>query len=556
MKRKGFTLIELLAVIVILAVIIAIAIPSVSSIMSSVKKNTFDSDAKLIIKSIKNRTLENPSLDVNELNKENLSSVIGVSDENIKDIAVTDVSGELQVVITGQNKWDNYVACGSYTNMKVSEGEYCTGIIPTDDSCFTFDSATDTITDFNESCSGDIVIPNTINGTNVEHIAPGAFTNRLSHYCYYHDGSGNQIETQVAIDYVHTDSDGYEFCWYNTEKTAITSVVLPKYLKTIGYTAFNNSQITSITIPNSVTDIGVGAFANSTLTNVIIGNNVSAISDYAFRNNQIQKVDIPDSVTRIGDQAFAFNQINSANFGANIETIDYSAFYSNQLTNLKLPNKLAYIGVYGFASNQITNVEFGAGVDTIDSDAFCSNQVTSVNFPEGTREIWYYVFEENPIKSVSIPSTVSFIGNGIVNNPELTTISVDSNNPTYKSVNNAVYTKDGKTLIIGTKGMSNNIESTVTALENDCFWNTGITNVTIPTTVTRIGTWALAQNALTSVTVPNSVTSIGESAFRYNNILQGNAKIDRASGTVTIGPYAFYNNGASQATTITPVYLR
>jgi hypothetical protein len=104
--------------------------------------------------------------------------------------------------------------------------------------------------------------------------------------------------------------------------------------------------------------------------------------------------------------------------------------------------------------------------------------------------------------------------------------------------------------------MSNNIESTVTALENDCFWNTGITNVTIPTTVTRIGTWALAQNALTSVTVPNSVTSIGESAFRYNNILQGNAKIDRASGTVTIGPYAFYNNGASQATTITPVYLR
>jgi prepilin-type N-terminal cleavage/methylation domain-containing protein len=555
LKNKAFTLIELLAVIVVLAIIMAIAVPSISSLIGSAKRNTFDSDAKLIIKSIENKILEDPSIDVSELNKENISSVIGISDENIKDISVSDTSGDIQVAITGQNKWNNYVACGSYTDMSVSEGDYCTGIIPADDSCFTFDSATGTITDYSESCSGDVVIPNEINDVNVEHIAPGAFTYRQNHYCYYYSESGT-VQDQVALDYVHQEGDGYEYCWYGTDDTNITSLVLPKYLKTIGYTAFNGGQLTSLVIPNSVTDIGVASFANNLIQTLTIGNNVATIDQFAFKNNQITKVEIPNSVTTLDQQAFCFNQIASVNFGTGLQKIGTSAFYSNQLTSLVLPDQITEIWSYAFGLNQLSNIEFGTGLKIIGGAAFLDNNFTTMNFPEGVTTIYSYAFEDNPLVSVSIPSTVSLIDYSIVGNPSLTTITVSSSNPSFKSINNGVYSKDGKTLIIGTKSMSNNIENTVITLKDDCFWNMGITSVTIPTSVTTIGTWAFADNLLTSVAVPNSVTSIGTSAFRYNNILQGNATIDRVSGTVTIGQYAFDNNGASKTTTITPVYLR
>jgi type IV pilus assembly protein PilA len=51
-NKRGFTLVELLAVIVILAIILAIAIPSVSSILSTAKKGSFDSDAKMLVKAL------------------------------------------------------------------------------------------------------------------------------------------------------------------------------------------------------------------------------------------------------------------------------------------------------------------------------------------------------------------------------------------------------------------------------------------------------------------------------------------------------------------------
>jgi type IV pilus assembly protein PilA len=57
-NKKGFTLVELLAVIVILAVILAIAVPSISGVMDSAKQSAFEDNVKLIIKGIDYKSLE------------------------------------------------------------------------------------------------------------------------------------------------------------------------------------------------------------------------------------------------------------------------------------------------------------------------------------------------------------------------------------------------------------------------------------------------------------------------------------------------------------------
>ncbi len=57
-NKKGFTLVELLAVIVILAIILAIAVPGITGIISTAKKGSFESDVKMIITGIEYKLLE------------------------------------------------------------------------------------------------------------------------------------------------------------------------------------------------------------------------------------------------------------------------------------------------------------------------------------------------------------------------------------------------------------------------------------------------------------------------------------------------------------------
>jgi type IV pilus assembly protein PilA len=57
-SKKGFTLVELLAVIVILAIILAIAVPGISGIINSARRSAFESDVKMIITGIEYRILE------------------------------------------------------------------------------------------------------------------------------------------------------------------------------------------------------------------------------------------------------------------------------------------------------------------------------------------------------------------------------------------------------------------------------------------------------------------------------------------------------------------
>jgi hypothetical protein len=236
---------------------------------------------------------------------------------------------------------------------------------------------------------------------------------------------------------------------------------------------------------------------------VTIANGVTSIGSCAFCANQLASITIPESVTSIGSDPFGGNT-TLTNITVNGSNPNYMS--SNNALYTK-DGKTLIVGTKDSANNILSTTT------TIGNNAFSYKDLTSV----------------------TIPSSVTSIGEAAFNNnPTLTTITVNSSNTKYMSSNNAIYTKDGKTLVFGTKTSSTSILSTTTAIGNNAFYGMG----------------------LTSATIPNKVTSIGNYAFYNNKITQGNFKIDNKSGNVSIGSYALQNNGPSSNITITPTYLR
>ena len=96
----------------------------------------------------------------------------------------------------------------------------------------------------------------------------------------------------------------------------------------------------------------------------------------------------------------------------------------------------------------------------------------------------------------------------------LSSISVDENNPSYKSVDGMLLTKDGKTLVQGVIG-DITIPDSVESIGQSAFYGlNSLVSVTIPNSVTSIGVDSFFKcTGLTSVTIPSSVTSISWWAF-------------------------------------------
>jgi prepilin-type N-terminal cleavage/methylation domain-containing protein len=112
-RQSGFTLIELLAVVVVLAIILAIAVPAISNVINGSRKSAFESDAKMVLKAVKYKKLESENFDEKSISKDNINALLGLSNSNYASISINFEDGAYNIRIVGVGKWDGLVACGT-----------------------------------------------------------------------------------------------------------------------------------------------------------------------------------------------------------------------------------------------------------------------------------------------------------------------------------------------------------------------------------------------------------------------------------------------------------
>ena len=217
--------------------------------------------------------------------------------------------------------------------------------------------------------------------------------------------------------------------------------------------------------------------------------------------------------------------------GAMVDFVDSSAQPWSELRGsiceVKIQNGVTSIGNYAFDScSRIENMTIPSSVTSIGDYAFyrCSD-LTSVTIPNRVTSIGDYAFDMcSGLTRVTIPASVASLGKNAFFRCNLTSITVDSQNPNYSSLDGVLYNKNKTTLIQYPRRNNRTsfmIPNSVKIIGDDAFCACSmLTNVTISDGVTRIGDYAFEYcSSLKRVTISESVRSIGKGAFSPCNSL-------------------------------------
>ncbi|MDD4282401.1 MAG: leucine-rich repeat protein [Bacilli bacterium] len=245
--KKGFTLIELLAVIIILGLVMVIVVPAVNNAIEKSQKKTSINSAQGLVRSV--NIVQGEYIIDNPIKELIFTYTDGVETSNVPGLKL-DYSGKKpkngNIIVNENGEVAIAIHDGTYCVEKdfddeeyeviKKEKESCTLNVVveyTDAACFVFDEEDKVIYGYNFSeCPTDVVIPNQIDGVDVEHI----------------------------------DSHAFEW-WEERGGPKLTSIVLPNKLLTIGSYAFCNNQITNVIIPSNVIEIDYGAFCGNPIAN-------------------------------------------------------------------------------------------------------------------------------------------------------------------------------------------------------------------------------------------------------------------------------------------------
>ena len=345
-----------------------------------------------------------------------------------------------------------------------------------------------------------------------------------------------------SIDNAIYSKSGESLIWCPPGKTEL---VIADGVTIVERSALNGcTELTNVTLPDSLTTIDGNIFAKSgsnKLTNLTIGSGLEIISR--------DMIDAFTNVTISNDNPY-YRAVDNVIYSKDGTVLVYSA---NDKETFVIPNGVTSIGDRAFYNcSELVSITIPDSVTSIGDNAFynCSKLV-SITISDSVTYIGNYAFHNcMQLKSVTIGSGLEII------NPyafqlciSLENITVSTDNPHYKSVDNVIYSKDGKTLVFCARTKTEfSIPDGVTSIASYAFAEClALVNVAIPSSVTRIDSYAFSNcYSLTSIAIPAGVTSISDGAFSGCSMLASITIPDRVT---IIGSSAF--SGCSSLTSIT-----
>lgn len=227
---------------------------------------------------------------------------------------------------------------------------------------------------------------------------------------------------------------------------------VPEYFTSLPSQFFAYKTAGTVVIPSTVTEmVSSYLFKNSRIKEVIIETPFTEIHSYMYNYSHLEKIVIPDSVTTIGNNAFS---------------------YCDALKEVIIPESVVSIGTTLFANcNSINYLEIRSSCPDI------CNIFASPNMYETSSGVYL----DNQISYTTWTSSLETL--------------IIAGNDYFTVVDNVLYTKDMKTLVLYPGGIAQS-------------------EFTVPEGVTRIEALAFRENDnLTKVILPESLVSIGHKAF-------------------------------------------
>lgn len=462
-NKKGFTLIELLAVVVILGIIMAIAVPSVQTIIINSKKDSYIQ----IVKEYKNSISLMISSEQYEIQDPNTVYYFDYKLAKMESEKEKSPFGKLldcYVVVTWDGQKANYYWTGvDEAGMRIDPINYVDDLTSKD----IYHTESLDVSNSNYIGARDNIIVYKADGSKEEKLASNDMTSEAAKSCF---------------SFLKLADGTYSITNYDVNTCGkvvnIPSTIDGKTVTVIDENAFRGKGITDVTLYYGIKEIRYGAFQNNKIVNLKLAASIKKIDSYAFYNNKIETLILPEGIEVIETMAFRQNEITSISFPRTLKTIGASAFKSNKLTEIKL------------ASNA-----------TIGSGAFSNNLI---------QEDKAFIFAKNGNGTTNYSKIISYAGsNKDVIVPE------ETNGVKLTTIGSGAFESVGLTSII--------LPNTVTSIESSAFYSNKLTSITLPSSLKSIGGSAFRSNRLTDINIPDSVTTIGGGAFRNNCITKDNS---------------------------------
>ena len=373
---------------------------------------------------------------------------------------------------------------------------------------------------------------------------------------------------------------------------------LPSLLERIGNGAFIGcSELRKVKIPKTVKEVGIGAFSGCTKLKTI---NVDPDNvGYCTRNGILYNkactkiilapgglegnVIIPGGITEIPESAFSHcENITGIEFPTSLTSIGNRAFeYCNSIKSVSIPKTVKSVG-WGIFSNcqELQSIEINAELTDLKSMVWYCPRLKEITYPDTIREIGE-MSGCSSLENIKIGDNVELVGTFnecsnlktlylgdkvrigykeveynwmqyIGRCPKLEKISVSEKNPYYTVIDDCLYSKDGKRLLLVPRNKKGTlfVRNTVEKIENFCMEDCNqLENVVLPDSVVEIGGYAFADCAnLKKFTFGSNIKKISENAILNTEYFNDDRNWE--DGLLYIGQYlmsndAFFKNNYS-----------